>query len=360
MVVAWIVVLVIGFLLVFSLLGDAQTTEFVFTNTPESQRGIELIEELQGEPVSTIEVIVVRSADLTVDDAGFKTFVEGLYEDVNALRTDDGTPVIRDGTFDNFYRSGFPGFVSEDRQTTIMPLVMAGDFDDSTANVNGIINLIDETDAGSEFEVLITGQATVSNDFEVLGQEDLEQGEIFGIPVALLILVLVFGAVVAAFVPLIAAIIAIIVTLGITAVIGQALPLSFFVTNIVFIIGLAVGIDYALFIVARYREELHKGLSTVDAIEKAGSTASRAVLFSGMAVVLGLVGMLLIPFNIFIGIGIGAIIVVVTSVLSALTLLPAVLSLLGSKLDLLSVPLFRVKASDSDAEGGLWTIFLTG
>ena len=117
-----------------------------------------------------------------------------------------------------------------------------------------------------------------------------------------------------------------------------------------------MGIDYALFIVARYREEKFKGLGTVDAIERAGSTAARAVLFSGMVVVLGLVGMLLIPFNIFIGIGIGigSIIVVVTSVISALTLLPAVLSLLGSKLDLLSVPLFRVKAGDQEAGGGIW------
>jgi RND superfamily putative drug exporter len=299
--------------------------------------------------VSTIEVVVVRSEDLTVDDAEFQAFVEGLYDELNALRTDDlGTPVIREGTFDNFYLSGFGGFVSEDRRTTIMPLVMAGDFDDATANVDKIVEVVARTDGDSGFEVLVTGQATVSNDFEDLGQDDLEQGEIFGIPVALIILVLVFGTVVAAFVPLIAAIVSIIITLGVTAVIGQVLPLSFFVTNIVFMIGLAVGIDYALFIVARYREERFKGLSTVDAIEKAGSTASRAVLFSGIAVVLGLVGMLLIPFNIFIGIGIGAIIVVITSVL------PAVLKLLGTKLDLLSVPLFRVKAGDQDSEGGLW------
>jgi RND superfamily putative drug exporter len=101
--------------------------------------------------------------------------------------------------------------------------------------------------------------------------------------------------------------------------------------------GLAVGIDYSLFIVSRYREERHKGLEKLDAIEAAGSTASRAVFFSGMTVVLALIGMLLVPTTIFRSLGAGAIFVVVVAMLASLTLLPALLGLLGDRINSLSI-----------------------
>ncbi len=101
----------------------------------------------------------------------------------------------------------------------------------------------------------------------------------------------------------------------------------------IFMIGLAVGIDYCLFIVARYREERTRGLERRDAIEQAGSTATRAVSFSGMAVVFGLIGMLLVPSNVFIAIGLGAIFVVIAAVFASMTLLPAILSLLGDRIN---------------------------
>ena len=99
-------------------------------------------------------------------------------------------------------------------------------------------------------------------------------------------------------------------------------------------IGLAVGIDYSLFVVSRYREERDAGVDKIDAIGRAGNTASRAVLFSGLTVVLALIGMLLLPNTIFRSLGIGAILVVLAAVTASLTLLPAVLSLLGDRLSL--------------------------
>lgn len=350
-VLTWLGVLIIGFILNATLLESSLTTEFVFTNTPESKRGFDLIEDLRGDPISTTEVIVVRSGTHSVDDTEFQSFTERLYGDVAAL----GSEVIRDRTFVNHYQ-GIPGLVSDDRSTTIMPLTMAGDFDDATTNVSDIVKIVEERNGEEGFEVLITGGATGANDFEDLGQEDLERGEIFGIPIALVILVLVIGTVVAAFVPMIVAIISILIALGTTALIGQVFPMSFFVVNIIFMVGLAVGIDYSLFIVARYREERSGGLEKVDAIERAGDTASRAVLFSGMTVVLGLIGMLIIPFNVFIALGIGAIVVVVVSVAAALTLLPAAISLLDTKMDRLSIPLVNRAEThdDGDKAGGFW------
>ena len=115
--------------------------------------------------------------------------------------------------------------------------------------------------------------------------------------------------------------------------------------------GLATGIDYSLFIVSRFREERFKGRDKVDAIAVTGGTATRAVVFSGMTVVLALLGMLLVPTNIFASLAIGAIFVVSMSVLAALTLLPAVLSLLGDRVNKLRVPYLGRRLLDAKAGG---------
>ena len=153
------------------------------------------------------------------------------------------------------------------------------------------------------------------------------------------------------------AIFSIAVALGVTALIGQAFSLSFFVTNMIFMIGLAVGIDYSLFIVSRYREERSKGLEKIDAIARTGATASRAVFFSGTTVVLALLGMLIVPTNIFQSLAIGAILVVIAAVVASLTLLPAVLSLMGDKINSLRVPILGrrlVEKPGDDSSGGFW------
>ena len=338
--------------LVYARLDSALTTAFTFTNTPESERGANLIEELRGQPFSTNEVVIAQSDTLTVDDPAFELFMRELYGELVALEPE----VIREGTLINYFDTRAPFLVSGDRGTTIIPFIMAGDYDDATSNISDVIKIVEEANDGGAVQVLITGQATVGEAFQEIAQEGLERGEIFGEPIVLVILVLVFGALVAAFVPLLLAIVSIVVALGVATVVGQVFALSFFVVNIMFMIGLAVGIDYSLFVVARYREERAKGLEKIEAIEKAGDTATRAVFFSGMTVVLALIGMLLVPFNVFIGMGIGAIIVVIASVIAAMTLLPAILSLLGDRVNKLSLPMVgRVQARfDEERPGGFW------
>ena len=347
----WVITLVVGLVLVGSLLGDGLTTEFVFTNTPESQRGVDLIEELRG-PFSTNEVIIVQSESLTVDDPAFEAFATELHGNVAAL----GPEVIKGGTFINYFQTRAPFLVSQDRRTTIMPFEMAGDFDDASDNIEDVVDVVEESRTPEGFNVLMAGQATVGLDFRKISEEDLLTGEAFGVPIALVILVLVFGALVAALVPLVLAALSIVVALAAAAIVGQAFELSFFVTNIITMIGLAVGIDYSLFVVARYREERLRGLENREAIARAGSTATRAVVFSGMTVMLALIGMLIIPFNVFISLGIGAIFVVIASVLASLTLLPAILSVLGDRVFKLSLPIVgRSQANvDPDATGGIW------
>jgi RND superfamily putative drug exporter len=145
--------------------------------------------------------------------------------------------------------------------------------------------------------------------------------------------VIVFGALVAAGVPLALGLVAIVIAVGATALVGKVMDLSFFVTNVITMIGLAVGIDYALFIIERYREERRRGADKLAAIEIAGGTASKAVLFSGITVMLALSGMIVLPDATFRSIGIGTVFVVIAAVLAMLTLVPALLSLLGDTIN---------------------------
>ena len=134
------------------------------------------------------------------------------------------------------------------------------------------------------------------------------------------------------------------------------MELIFFVTLMITMIGLAVGIDYSLIVVSRFREELRRGRDTLDAIARTGATASRTVFFSGVTVVLALFGMIIIPSNIYQALGIGAILVVVAAVMATLTLLPAVLSLLGNRVNWLTIPILgrRLHSQSDDTTGGFW------
>ncbi len=235
---------------------------------------------------------------------------------------------------------------------------MAGDFDENSENIDAVVDVVHESAEAyeDEFVIKITGQSTIGLDNRELSQEDLEKGESLGVPIALIILIIVLGAVAAALVPLVMAIVSIVVAIGISALVGTFFELSLFVTSIITMIGLAVGIDYSLFVVSRYREERGRGMDKVDAIAQAGATAGRAVVFSGMTVVLALIGMLLIPFNIFISIGLGAIFVVLGAMAAAMTLLPAILGIMGDKLNAIRVPFIgRGQVNfEPNARGGFW------
>ncbi|MDQ4131898.1 MAG: MMPL family transporter [Actinomycetota bacterium] len=206
---------------------------------------------------------------------------------------------------------------------------------------------------GDGFDVQIFGPATFSEDLNKVAEEDLRSGESIGILAALIILVIVFGAIVAAVLPILMAVMAITLAIALVAVVGQLADFSFFVTNMITMMGLAVGIDYSLFVVSRYREERHRGLEKLDAIEAAGATASRAVFFSGLTVVLALMGMLLIPSTVFRSLASGAIFVVVFAIGASLTLLPAMLGLLGDKINAARIRRRRA-AAGVGREGGFW------
>ncbi|HEX5940042.1 MAG TPA: MMPL family transporter, partial [Dehalococcoidia bacterium] len=243
---------------------------------------------------------------------------------------------------------------SPDRQTTNLVVTMTARSEDAVTEVGPLLDFI--KDSGNEdFEVLTVGDGSVNKEVEEQFMADLLNGEMIGLPAAAIILLIVFGAAVAAGIPLITALLGIVLAMGITAIFGQFFELDDVVKNIIFMIGLAVGIDYTLFIVQRFREERQAGLAKVEAIVMAGNTAGRAVLFSGLTVIIALSGLFIVPESTFRGIAAGAISVVVAAVLIAMTLLPALLSLVGDRVNALRLPFRRQRTASDDKGGGFWT-----
>ncbi len=219
--------------------------------------------------------------------------------------------------------------------------------------------MVEEANGVDGFRALTIGDASIAFEQNELSEKDLRQGERIGIPVALVILVVLFGTLAAVLMPIGLSIVGIIVALGITALIGQTFDLVFFVTLMIVMIGLAVGIDYSILIISRFRDERARGRDKLEAIERAGATAGRTVLFIGLTVVIALVGMLIVPFSFFQSLGIGAILVVLVALSATFTFLPASLAVFGDHLNRLPVPFFGRKATQvsngNDGTGdGFW------
>jgi RND superfamily putative drug exporter len=343
----WLAVLIGSFAVIGTLLSGALTTQAHLTNNPESTRADKLLEEWRGVDHDR-EIVIVQSDELTVDEPAFKAKVEDIFGRVTAL----GPDIVLGGR--NFYADNDPSLVSADKRTTIMQFTMAGDDETASDNIGELLAITDEDHA--PFRVLNAGGAAAGDEIGHIAQDDLQKGEMIGVPFALLVLVLVFGALTAAIIPIILGILSIVIAVGITAIFGQVFQFSFFVTNVITMIGLAVGIDYSLFVVSRYREERARGLEKYEAIHAAGATASRAVFFSGMTVVFALMGMLLVPSTIFRSLGAGAVIVVIVSVLVSLTLLPAIIGLMGDRVNSLRVPFVgrAITRQNFEHTGGFW------
>lgn len=337
----WIAMIGVAGFMSSQFLEDALTTEVNLTNDPESVRAIELIEQRFGEAGET-EVLILGSTDALVTDPTFERAVRALQRSASA----EGAEAV------TFYDTEDPSMVSDDGHTTLMPVTFPKP--DATADLlPAVEGLLAEANESAVISARSLGAVTIEDDFNRIAEEGLRRGESFGILVALVVLVLVFGAVVAGIIPIIMAIASIAVATGMVALVGIAVDFTFIVTNIITMMGLAVGIDYSLFIVSRFREERAKGLPKLDAIGAFGATASRAVFFSGLTVVLALTGMLLVPSTTFRSLGAGAIFVVVASVLASLTLLPALLSVMGDKVNSLRVLRHR-KDIGSESSHRFW------
>src|SRR4249919_1675157 len=187
------------------------------------------------------------------------------------------------------------------------------------------------------FSYQLTGYGPITKDSAEQSEKDLQKAELVSLPVVALVLILVFASIVAAGMPLLVAGLAIPSSLALIYIVAQQVEMSIFVLNIATMLGLALAIDYSLFIVSRYREELRRGRTVGEAVERAVGTAGKAVAFSGVAVAIGLSGLLLFAAPAIRSIGIAGAIVVLCSVVFGLTFLPAVLGMLGHRVNSLSL-----------------------
>ena len=336
---AWIGALVLAFAAIALLLPGNLTSNGGAAGNPEFRQAERI--EFGAFPYNPrrdfTDIVLVRSSRYTIDQPAFRAFVGNLAQEGRA------TGKVHDAQI--YYQTHDSSLVSRDKHALIIPISVY-----DTSDIKPINQLVERNNGRAGFETAITGNDVRDNDFDQLSQDDLKSGELeFGLPAALIILVLVFGSVVAGLVPLLLAILAIVGGLGLVAVVSQIWELSIFVVNMLTGMGLALGIDYSLFVISRYREERTGGREPSEAIDAAGATASRAVLFSGSAFVIAMLGMLIVPNTIMRSLAAGAILVGVTSLAAALTLLPALLGLLGDRVNSLRIPLFG-----GTSEGRFW------
>jgi RND superfamily putative drug exporter len=348
----WLVLIVAMGAVSSALLADVLTQDIQFTNRPESVQAQNVLDTKFGQSrTEDTEFLIVHSDQFTVLDQEFVAFVKQLQGRVTAI--DGSILAAPPATYYDVIKQApdqAAGLVSQDQHYTLIPVTLK-DFEDST------IQKLRDIAAGAQedgFSVQVAGTGSLNVDFTKIAEEDLRKGESIGIGVALIVLIIVFGAIVAAIVPIVMAIFAIAVALGLVALIGQLFSFNLFVENMVTMIGLAVGIDYSLFIVSRYREERKKGFAKLDAIGAAGATANRAVFFSGLTVVLALLGMMIFPATIFRSLAGGAILVTIAALGASMTLLPAILAILGDRVNWPRLAKRARVDSDFDPRGGMW------
>ena len=228
-------------------------------------------------------------------------------------------------------------FVSKDRRTTMFLVSLATSRDSVALAVpalrSAFKDVLHRFPSGAAYTVRVTGRTPLDIDIRSVSEEDAQRSERSLIPITFAVLVLAFGALVAACLPVIVGVLVLVITLAIVGVIARHTPMTVFVLNMITMIGLGVGIDYSLLVVTRFREELNAGRLPADAAIRTIATAGRAVLASGMTVVVGFAALLLTPLSESKSIGIAGLVVVGIAMLLATTLLPALLAVLGRSID---------------------------
>jgi RND superfamily putative drug exporter len=233
-----------------------------------------------------------------------------------------------------------PPVVSARKDAVLVPIEMAGDAESAADHVGALIRATDGVQKDNPgLDVQQAGAASLDAGINDKVADDLATAETSSLPITFLIMLVAFGAFIAAGIPVLLAITSVVTALGLYAPLSYLAPDSGSVANIVLLIGMAVGVDYSLFYLKREREERQRGRSTIDAVEIAAATAGRAVVVSGFAVMVAMSGLFLSGEPVFTSIATGAIVVVLVAIVGSLTVLPAMLVAFGRFVDRPRIPL---------------------
>ncbi|MCO5227834.1 MAG: MMPL family transporter [Thermomicrobiales bacterium] len=361
---AWGVIFLLSMVVTANGLTGVLSNDFVLTTDFDSVVGSrELANSSLSDSIGVGESIVIRSLDGTiVDDPAFRETTtaivaavraeQGTWEGTDATQPPDlmalandtvegsyvlnyfevqdalSNPLIRNAADQMGATEQIEALVSADRTTLLVPVVI-GTTGVDIAHYIDVVNAFDS----NQFSVTSIGNLSINEVYQEVVAEELVKAEMIGIPIAIVVLLIVFGSLVAPIVPLLLGVMSVGLALGLVTLIGQFTDLQLFVQNMITMLGLAVGIDYSLFMVERFREQRSRGQSKQLAIEIAGATSGKAVVFSGLTLILAMLGVMLVRLNIFFSLSVGAIVVVACSVVLSATLVPALLSLVGDHID---------------------------
>jgi putative drug exporter of the RND superfamily len=309
----------------------------------------------QQAPASQQFLMIVSSADRTVDDPAFAADVKAITTRVAGLTTTvDGVvgPVIEQ-LVDPIGTPASAGLVSPDRTTIRIVGRVMGDGAALASRLEPLPAVIGKIKAAyPAYRIHALNNTLANQEISELINGGLDSSLRLTIPLTFAILLIAFGAVVAAVIPLILAVTALLAAFGILGLYSQAIsPVSPYASQLVVLIGLAVAVDYSLFMLTRFRTERRHGRTKLAAIDVASNTAGRAVFFSGLAVMISIGGLFLLDDPLFRSMAVGTISVVFVAVVGSLTFLPATLAILGDGVNRLRIPLV---GRDREEGSGIW------
>jgi uncharacterized membrane protein YdfJ with MMPL/SSD domain len=296
----------------------------------EAGRAETAIERSDLEP--NAEEVLIQSKRLSADDPAFEAAVADTTASLKALPSVTAVDSPADGG----------GRVADDGHSALIQFQVPGDEEAAEARIDRILAATAAAQrAHPELRIEQFGEVSANKALEAVFTDDLKKAETTSLPITLLVLLLAFGALVAAFVPLLIAFSAVLATIGLLALPSQLVPMDPNVSSVVVLVGLAVGVDYSLFYLRREREERRAGRSAEASLAAAAATSGRAVLVSGATVIASMAGMLLSGDPTFTSFAVGTMTVVAVAMFASLTVLPAVLSKLGDRVEKGRIPFLR-------------------
>ncbi|MBW3632301.1 MAG: MMPL family transporter [Chloroflexi bacterium] len=340
----WVVIALAGVLLA-PRFDEALTGPPLLVDDSASARAQALIEAEFDRPFTEQDLIVFESETLTADDPAFQRVVDDAIDNVSRL------PLVVSVVAPSDPRA--VSQVSAEGHVAAAVVFLSG----SSAERQELTPRLTSAAASAasdEVRVYVTGRSPLITELVVQERADLARAERLGLPAALLILVIASRTLIAAALPIGLALLGGIVTFGVLGAVSGLMSFNLFVPNVATMIGLGVGIDYSLFLITRYREELARLENPAEAVAGAVATVGKAIVVSGATTILSLAGLLLVNAQIFRELAVGAMTAVAVMVLAALTLLPPVLALLGHRIERVRLPLPRLST-----RGGVWARWAT-
>ncbi|MDT7845357.1 MMPL family transporter [Streptomyces justiciae] len=304
------------------------------------------IEEPAGETV----LVQAKDGGLKATDAEFRAAVNAVVQAVDATGkvTDVTSPYDTDT-------------VSKDGRSALVQFDMKGDAETAGERVEPVLDAVAKVQKDhGDLRIEEIGGASMQKTFDDAFGDDFQKAEYSAVPVALGILLIAFGALVAALLPVALALTAIMATMGLMGVISHVMPMGDVANSVMLLVGLAVGVDYCLFYLRREREEREAGRDAQTALRIAAATSGRAIIVSGVTVCVAMAGMLFTGIADFEAMGLASLIVVAVAMIGSITVLPALLSLLGERVEKGRIPFLRRRKRNGNGESRLWTAVLSG